>query len=66
MWRWPSNVGVVVQVVPETKAPSNPVASDSLAGALCRALAERSRAVHSDSSNSDSGGEFDGCDEWDD
>jgi Wiskott-Aldrich syndrome protein len=43
----------------------NPAPQDSLAGALARALAERSRAIHSDTSgSSDDDDEED--DEWED
>jgi len=39
---------------------------DSLAGALARALAERARAIHSETSGSsdDGGGDDDDDDEW--
>lgn len=42
----------------------NNLESDGLAGALARALAERARVIHSDSSSSDSSGAED--DDWDD
>lgn len=52
-------------VVPAPRpSPSNPMPSDSLAGALARALAARSGAIHSDSSGSSSEEEDD--EEWED
>uniref|UniRef100_A0A2S2R129 Neural Wiskott-Aldrich syndrome protein n=1 Tax=Sipha flava TaxID=143950 RepID=A0A2S2R129_9HEMI len=48
----------------EKKKSSNNLESDGLAGALARALAERARVIHSDSSSSDSSGAED--DDWDD
>ncbi|KAJ1525200.1 hypothetical protein ONE63_010032 [Megalurothrips usitatus] len=54
-------------VVPAPRpSPSNSMPSDSLAGALARALADRSRAIHSDSSGSSSGEEEEDDDEWED
>ena len=54
-------------VVPAPRPlPSNSTPSDSLAGALARALADRSRAIHSDSSGSSSGEEEEDDDEWED
>lgn len=54
-------------VVPATRPlPSNSIPSDSLAVALQRALADRSRAIHSDSSGSSSGEDEEDDDEWED
>ncbi|XP_034255954.1 neural Wiskott-Aldrich syndrome protein-like isoform X2 [Thrips palmi] len=54
-------------VVPASRPlPSNSVPSDSLAVALQRALADRSRAIHSDSSGSSSGEDEEDDDEWED
>ncbi|KAK3921305.1 Wiskott-Aldrich syndrome protein [Frankliniella fusca] len=54
-------------VVPAPRPPpSNCMPSDSLAGALQKALAERLRATHSDSSGSSSENEEDDEDEWED
>lgn len=55
------------QVVPASRPlPSNSIPSDSLAVALQRALADRSRAIHSDSSGSSSGEDEEDDDEWED
>lgn len=54
----------VVQVQPVTKQSYNPLPADGLAGALQRALAERNKAIHSDSSDTSETSDTD--DEWDD
>lgn len=44
----------------------NTAPEDSLAGALARALAERARVIHSETSgSSDDGGDDEEDDEWD-
>lgn len=48
---------------PIEKKINNNLEGDGLAGALARALAERARVIHSDSSTSDSS---EGDDDWDD
>lgn len=53
-----------LQVQPIQKKSSNNLETDGLAGALARALAERARVIHSDSSTSDSSEGDD--DDWDD
>lgn len=53
---------VYLQVTESTKAAPNVEEMDGLAGALARALAERSKAIHPDSSSSEEE-EFDD-DEW--
>lgn len=53
------------QVQPDNRPATNSLPEDGLAGALARALAERSRAIHSDSSPS-SEDEDDEDDEWED
>lgn len=56
----------ILQVQPVEKKSAKNVETDGLAGALARALAERAKFIHSDSSSSDSSeGEADD-DEWDD
>jgi Wiskott-Aldrich syndrome protein len=44
----------------------NTAPQDSLAGALARALAERSRAIHSDTSGSSDDDDDEEEDEWED
>jgi Wiskott-Aldrich syndrome protein len=60
--------GVDLKRVPESakhSAPPGPDVMDGLAGALARALAERSRAINPDSSDSDAEEEPFDEDEWD-
>lgn len=52
-------------VASQPKAAPSPIMQDSLAGALTRALAERSRVIHSDSDSDNSTSETSG-DDWDD
>ncbi|XP_069694345.1 actin nucleation-promoting factor WASL isoform X2 [Periplaneta americana] len=52
-------------VQPTPRPPANAAPQDSLAGALARALAERSRAIHSDTSGSSDEDEEED-DEWED
>lgn len=47
----------------DKKNVNNNLEADGLAGALARALAERARVIHSDSSTSESS---EGEDDWDD
>lgn len=55
---------IQVQHVEKPNGPSAPL--DGIAGALARALAERSKAFHHDSdSDSDSEGDGDSDSEWD-
>ncbi|XP_012267587.2 neural Wiskott-Aldrich syndrome protein-like [Athalia rosae] len=51
-------------VTNQPKPAPSPIMQDSLAGALSRALAERSRVIHSDSDSDDSTSETSG-DDWD-
>ncbi|XP_075228899.1 actin nucleation-promoting factor WASL-like [Lycorma delicatula] len=53
-------------VQPENRTALNSLPEDGLAGALARALAERSKAIHSDSSASSNEDEDDEDDEWED
>jgi len=53
-----------LKVQPIQKKVFNNLEMDGLAGALARALAERARVIHSDSSSSDSSEGDD--DDWDD
>jgi Wiskott-Aldrich syndrome protein len=56
--------GVELKSVQSTPRPSvNTAPEDGLAGALARALAERARAIHSETSGSSDGGDEE--DEWD-
>ncbi|KAJ9584013.1 hypothetical protein L9F63_021642, partial [Diploptera punctata] len=52
-------------VQPNSRPPVNAAPQDSLAGALARALAERSRVIHSDTSGS-SEEDDEADDEWED
>ncbi|XP_046409601.1 neural Wiskott-Aldrich syndrome protein-like [Neodiprion fabricii] len=52
-------------VANQPKSAPSPIIQNSLAGALTRALAERSRVIHSDSDSDDSTSETSG-DDWDD
>lgn len=52
-------------VANQPKSAASPVIQDSLAGALSRALAERSRAIHSDSDSDGSTSHTSDDDDWD-
>jgi Wiskott-Aldrich syndrome protein len=57
------------RVVPSASSAASKqdvAAQDTLAGALARALAERSRAIHSDSSSVSSEDEEEDDEEWED